>query len=740
MKTWRGKIVIAMLLLFGLVQVVQGAVDPAKVGVPINPHGFPSFYEDGTGLKLEPGLPPPAGNATLGNGSLVIFDPLRPSTDLEVGAELFWWMADASMPMPGGGQALLVMALEGAFNGTGQPVDGQQMSFGRIRIRVDTPVAGTYTITHPYGQQTFTNVPAGTKGINYTNDVGAINPLFPAEAFLGALNSPMAASFLTWPGYAQNPALQLKDAVSGAVLEQYVGDPNIPHVVTGSPTGKNFFRVQGPNGLDVQTDLFLVMGKVHDPSIASTAHAFPAVPTQKLFASGPVNRVQPFLTPTVGTVTGVDQNYAVGYPLWFQENTGTEQAPAGGVQLTLSPPNDSMGISAPVEPAHPNSVALRVGDESFWWSAGALVDIDANNQARLDMALEAAFSGVGTAAEGNQISFGRIRIRVDAPVAGTYTVTHPYGQIVFPNVPAGVKAINYTNDIGMINPADPDGAFRATLYSDVGPTFLKWTTFNVDPLLTDPLLVKPSAAGPGLSNYYVGDPAIAHQVTGSPTGKNFFRVQGPNGLNAQTDLFNVSGKVYDPQTFVFGAPANQPVAANDTGIVNLSQASSVSVNVLANDTFANPATVTVMPAGPAFGPTGGTATVNGNGTVTYTPNANFSGTDTFGYRLVDSTTLTSNTATVTVTVVPVETLTVQAARLDLRRLLWDVAGTSNSEGATVTVRAGSTGSSPVIGTAVVSAGAWRLRTGTTVANTGVTTVSVVSSTGAVLLAQPLRVR
>ncbi len=52
------------------------------------------------------------------------------------------------------------------------------------------------------------------------------------------------------------------------------------------------------------------------------------------------------------------------------------------------------------------------------------------------------------------------------------------------------------------------------------------------------------------------------------------------------------------------------------------------------------------------GPTNGTLSFNGDGTFTYTPNANFHGTDSFTYRTNDGR-LDSNLATVTITVSPV---------------------------------------------------------------------------------------
>ena len=46
------------------------------------------------------------------------------------------------------------------------------MTFGRVRLRIDTPTGGHYKVTHPYGVDEF-DVPAGgTKTINFTEDIG----------------------------------------------------------------------------------------------------------------------------------------------------------------------------------------------------------------------------------------------------------------------------------------------------------------------------------------------------------------------------------------------------------------------------------------------------------------------------------------------------------------------------------------------------------------------------------------
>ena len=85
-----------------------------------------------------------------------------------------------------------------------------------------------------------------------------------------------------------------------------------------------------------------------------------------------------------------------------------------------------------------------------------------------------------------------------------------------------------------------------------------------------------------------------------------------------------------------------PVAANDVAGTDIN--SPVTVNVLANDTDFDstlvPSSLTIV-----GGPLNGSAVANANGTITYTPNAGFSGADQLTYTVKDALGLTSNVAT-----------------------------------------------------------------------------------------------
>ncbi len=94
-----------------------------------------------------------------------------------------------------------------------------------------------------------------------------------------------------------------------------------------------------------------------------------------------------------------------------------------------------------------------------------------------------------------------------------------------------------------------------------------------------------------------------------------------------------------------------PTAVNDTETMD--EDSTVDINVLSNDddVDGDPLTVTDV----TNQPSNGTTTINHDNTITYTPNTNFNGVDTFAYQISDGNGGTS-TATVTVNVGQGETV------------------------------------------------------------------------------------
>ena len=90
-----------------------------------------------------------------------------------------------------------------------------------------------------------------------------------------------------------------------------------------------------------------------------------------------------------------------------------------------------------------------------------------------------------------------------------------------------------------------------------------------------------------------------------------------------------------------------PVAVDDSATT--AEDTAVTINVLANDSDPDgalvPGTVTI-----AGQPSNGTVVVNADGTVTYTPDANYNGADSFSYTVTDDEGNVSNVATVNLTI------------------------------------------------------------------------------------------
>jgi len=222
-----------------------------------------------------------------------------------------------------------------------------------------------------------------------------------------------------------------------------------------------------------------------------------------------------------------------GFAAWYQDTHGRT------LDLCLTKAVSSRVAGAPGAPSYMCTLLPTPGvfddtqpivfpsnfpDEAFWFTAdAAIVDAARGIDLSYGTAIEAAFAAEEPV-EGDQVSFARVRIRVDVPTAGTYVITHPYGVEVFDVPAAGRRAINMTRDIGIAGAGDFSGALKG----DVGP-FLR------------------SVNGPYTegSERFIGDPNLEERVTGSPFNTNFVRIEGPGGIDLRTELFSISGKLSD---------------------------------------------------------------------------------------------------------------------------------------------------------------------------------------------------
>ncbi len=261
----------------------------------LNEFGYPAYYIDQNNLGLDlcdetTDIDPLCGNPPFG-------DPLGEGLPLDLAPaidngnfwhETFYSLANTNMTWGTGadsGNALLVLAVEGVWDNAAEAIlDGDQLVFSRIRARVSLPndaaCAGTYTITHPYGTDTLEvtaadiAITAGTRAINMTDDClhgvidGVITPNCGVLPGPGIVGGDQFSNIIDPTRSRISHYLQWDvDAPPG-----YIGDPLVPHAVTGSPCNTNFYRIEGPCAGDidpstglhsgtVETSLFSVQGR-----------------------------------------------------------------------------------------------------------------------------------------------------------------------------------------------------------------------------------------------------------------------------------------------------------------------------------------------------------------------------------------------------------------------------------------------------------------------------------------------
>jgi hypothetical protein len=288
---------------------------PNKAVGPVDPRiAYPLWYQDELGVKLQMCLDlsgncittPPAAGA-----------PSVTTANINFPDEAFYWYADARINRAIGGNVRLVLAKEAAFT-TALPSIGNQITFDRIRVRIDNLTAGaTYTITHPFGVMTATANADGGIVINSslkattTASTAATTSARTADGFDSAIapapetplepvaggdgGSVIAAKGPGSGGGGGSSAdinttedigcgsapcdfraslegkisrfLRWDPAVAPAAPAGYLGNPNVTHAITGSPFNTNFFKVDGPNvggpGINsIQTNLFTLAGKL----------------------------------------------------------------------------------------------------------------------------------------------------------------------------------------------------------------------------------------------------------------------------------------------------------------------------------------------------------------------------------------------------------------------------------------------------------------------------------------------
>ncbi|WP_223512752.1 Ig-like domain-containing protein [Pseudomonas sp. GL-B-19] len=699
---------------------------------------FPIWYQDNNLLSMElcqsraassrvAASVPPAYMCTL-LPTPGIFDDTQPMVFPDNWPdEAFWFLAETTIPdnAAGYGMDAYVAGIEAAFAG-GTPLDGDQISFARIRMRINIPVAGTYTITHPYGVETVNVTSTGRRAINITRDVGVGAP----GVFSGAVNGAIGPFLRSVNGpYTEvNPD-------TGAI-ETFVGDPNLTEAVTGSPNNTNFVRIQGPAGT-IQANLFTLSGKVLDSRAQTPVEIDRATYRRTPSVTGNSTRVEIFAksdtsstlclresialvpgpppSPCLSNLTGDNQG------LFFAQHQFDGNVPPVVVVTATNP----TGSTRPTAVSRKLTDVVKIQTARYNWSNHSLL-------------IEASSSDEVAVPDMVAQGYGRLSKSGTLQSLTVADLNQPPATVTIKSAAGGSD----TEPVVVVGIAPDTGENQAPLsVADTGstsfgvPVTLNLLTNDSDPdgntplsitALTQPAAEQGTVAMSGTTAVVYTPPAVVN----APLTTTFtYKAQDIKGLASTT-----------PATVTITVAPNRPPTAVNDAVSTLGVA--IPINVLANDT--DPEGNVPLSAAIVTQPATGRGTVSTDGTViTYTPPGTVTTafTTTFTYVARDSFGAQSTPATVTVQVSPrpaAETFAVTTATVSARsnnRFTWSFAGTSSvTTGNTITIKVTTPTGLVTLGTTTVPGnGRWKLTVNniTTVIPSVNPTATITSSQGSV---------
>ena len=270
--------VVLAMLLFGLALPVNKASAALQAAGPIGASiPFPTYFQDTTGLALQPCLGINPDGTGLADPNCVVLGDQTFNSALAVSfpnnfpQEFFYYIADANTTTIGPAQKNVAfrLALEGSTLGALTPAN--LLTFLRINFRISKPeqlvASSTYTFTHPFG--TFTCTTDALGSIAECHDPngagGGGAQAFRVEDVAGPPIT--AATIITAMLPAPNTGFgHFLKAVSPVPPAGYIGNPNITQTIQAGSNGAAFV-MSGPSvgGVGVNTvtinDWFLA-GKI----------------------------------------------------------------------------------------------------------------------------------------------------------------------------------------------------------------------------------------------------------------------------------------------------------------------------------------------------------------------------------------------------------------------------------------------------------------------------------------------
>jgi len=568
--------------------------------------GFPSWYQDTTGISMQ--FCNPRNDSELAGGWCLLL-PGNVNAIPEVFPsnffiEHFYYAATALMdhPTAGGAKSLLVLAQEASFANGFDVVPGEQIVFSRIRVRLTpAPVTGTYRFIHPYGEEVVQGV-AGTR-ISFTDDVG-LTCLGTFDCSLSSRLGPFLLPSAT-PGGAEMPALTAANPVPDSDPAHFPGGfAPTPYPGTGDAYIADPARI-GPVTGSSLPDFVDSTGKLRNHNI----FRIEGPPGSALGVDPATGQVVDWAETTAFALAG--RLYAGAMTGNSSVSRASYTSNANGLKLdVLATGSPATGARMPTQPA-PESItpALTFFDAPCAGTVDALGTVQPPFSAPVG-ATETQMFNTG------EFYWGQTR---PATVPSAVCVKHGNARDAFGNIVPVFLPKNVTDEVtvtqALYDPSTKSLSVAAVSSDETAP-----------PTLT--------LAYPGYSGDLSGGQIVVSNMVTPPA-----KVRVLSSASGSTD--------YQVKTVIQAAPApDAPVATADA--YSFAEDSGAHVlAVLANDLNATGGTVALSSP-----PSLGTAVVNADGTVTYTPNANANGVDSFTYTVTVGT-LVSGSATVSLDITPV---------------------------------------------------------------------------------------
>jgi hypothetical protein len=706
--------------------------------------GYPSWYQDSTGLALE--FCDPLNQSELQSAWCTILPPIGPlpeSFPTNFNVEHFYYSGTAALTTAQGTKASLILALEAAQTFQGSTA---QTVFARIRIKLPVvPVTGTYTIYHPYGVETLT-VNAGDK-IFFTDDVGlscadfscAMNGrlgpfLVPALAPGGAEIPPVTST---------NQAPDTNPANFGGAFVQtpypntgkaYLADPNrigpvtgssLPNFIdsTGTSQNHNVFRIEGPPGSAlggpgqdwIQTNAFQVQGRVMTATLPGSV----SIDRSSYSRSSTALSVQVFASGSetlAGRVPGQSQPAATPPSLsFFTAPCGANAAgaliapPAGTPQVQMTSSTSILGTTdfwAKTSPASlPSDVCVE--DAAARDTTGAIVPAFYQSRVVDDVVVTSATYDSST------LTMAATATSSDTAVAPVLTLVNygplSSGSISVPSISAPPSKLRVSSSAGGF--ADLNVVTAASGGTPPPALVANNDSFAVaqDSGANSLAVLANDTAPAGITVTINSPPRLGTATVGAGGNIIYTPSAGINGQDSLSYSFtngtSTSNVASVSIAIVAATPA--PTAVNDAFTVNVGVAATLP-SVLTNDTdpqgnadIANAINLTQPGAG---------ATVSGGagGVITFT--ATTAGSYTFTYQAQDAEgNVSANAATVTVTAVNADAPVIAKAQFTNASKRWVVSGTDSAFANGTIIHITYNNGAPAgfeIGTATVAAGNW----------------------------------